>query len=212
MIALTPPPGLPDWSAALNHLSKADPALGRVIKKHGPCNLAPRKDVFFALCQSIISQQISTKAATTVTARFVTLFPRKKPTAELLAAMTPELLRPIGFGPQKAGYMLGMARQVHSGELNLKALHKLSDDQVYEKLTAIHGIGRWTAEMLLMFVLARPDILPADDLGIQNAVTRIDGLKARPTAKQVLARGEIWRPYRTIASWYLWRSHDIYSE
>jgi DNA-3-methyladenine glycosylase II len=212
VIALTPPPGLPDWSPALKHLKKVDPVLGKVIRTHGPCNLAPRKDVFFALCQSIISQQISTKAANTVTARFVTLFPRKKPTAPLLAAMTPEILKPIGFGPQKAGYMLGMARQVASGELNLKTLNKLSDEQVYERLTAIHGIGRWTAEMLLMFVLGRPDILPADDLGIQAGVQRIDNLKARPTAKHVLARGEIWRPYRTIASWYLWRSHDIYSE
>jgi DNA-3-methyladenine glycosylase II len=199
----------PDYSIARRHLMKADPKLGVIIKRIGPCQLhavAP-KDPFEALCMSIASQQLSIKAAATIFRRFEDLFPPdRRPTPERVMTMTDDEIRACGFSRPKVTFIKDLAARVIDGRLDLKGLKKHSDDDVMEQLVAVKGIGRWTAEVFLMFRLGRPDILPADDLGLMNAVHRAYRLRKRPDAKKLRQMGEVWRPYRSVASWYLWQS------
>ncbi len=198
----------PDYTIAKKHLSKADPKLSLVIKRVGPCRLhavAPR-DPFEALCMSIASQQLSTKAAATIFGRFCDLFPDRKPTPERVMTLTDEEIRAAGFSRPKISFIRDLALHVLDGRLDLTGLKKHPDEEVMRQLVAVKGIGRWTAEIYLMFRLGRPDILPADDLGLMNAVQRAYGLRKRPDAKRLRKIGEAWKPYRSIASWYLWAS------
>jgi DNA-3-methyladenine glycosylase II len=188
---------------------KCDPKLRDVIKRIGPCELhafAP-KDPFETLCMSIASQQLSTKAAATIFGRFKELFPPdRKPTPDRVMTLTDDEIRATGFSRPKVTFIKDLAAHVLDGRLDLAKLRKHSDDEVMAQLVAVKGIGRWTAEIFLMFRLGRPDILPADDLGLMNAVHRAYGLRTRPDAKQLRRMGEAWRPYRSVAAWYLWRS------
>ena len=188
---------------------KADPKLGLIIKRAGPCGLhsaAPR-DPFEALTMSIASQQLSTKAAATIFKRFCDLFPPdRRPRPERVMTLTDEEIRAVGFSRPKVAFIKDLATHVLDQRLDLKGLKKHSDDEVMRQLVAVKGIGRWTAEIYLMFRLGRPDILPADDLGLMNATQRIYGLRKRPTPDQLRRRGEAWRPYRSVAAWYLWAS------
>jgi DNA-3-methyladenine glycosylase II len=201
----------PDYTIARKHLSKADPKLGLLIKRVGPCRLhavAPR-DPFEALCMSIASQQLSTKAAATIFGRFCDLFPDRKPTPERVMTLSDEEIRAAGFSRAKMTFVRDLAMHVSNGTLDLKGLKQHPDDEVMRQLVAVKGIGRWTAEIFLMFRLGRPDILPADDLGLMNAVQRAYGLRTRPDAKRLRKLGEAWKPYRSIAAWYLWQSLDL---
>jgi DNA-3-methyladenine glycosylase II len=187
---------------------KRDPKLRELIKRIGPCELhavAP-KDPFEALCMSIASQQLSIKAAATIFRRFADLFPDRRPTPERVMTMTDDEIRACGFSRPKVTFIKDLASRVLDGRLDLKGLKKHSDDDVMAQLVAVKGIGRWTAEVFLMFRLGRPDILPADDLGLMNAVHRAYRLRKRPDAKKLRQMGEAWRPYRSVASWYLWQS------
>lgn len=188
---------------------KADPTLGSVIKRVGPCRLhavAPR-DPFEALCLSIASQQLSVKAADTIFGRFRDLFPPDRtPTPTAVMTLTDDEIRATGFSRPKVSFIKDLAAHVLDGRLDLKGLTKHPDDEVMRQLVAVKGIGQWTAEIFLMFRLGRPDILPADDLGLMNAVHRAYKLRARPDAKRLRKLGEAWRPYRSVASWYLWQS------
>ncbi len=187
---------------------KADPKLGLIIKRVGPCELhsaAPR-DPFEALTMSIASQQLSTKAAATIFGRFCDLFPDRRPTPQRVMTLTDEEIRAVGFSRPKVSFIKDLAAHVQDGRLDLKRLTKHPDDEVMRQLVAVKGIGRWTAEIFLMFRLGRPDILPADDLGLMNAAHRIYGMRKRPTPEQLRRRGEAWRPYRSVAAWYLWAS------
>ena len=187
---------------------KADPKLSVIIKRVGPCELhafAP-KDPFVTLCMSIASQQLSTKAAATIFKRFAELFPKRRPTPERVMTLTDDQLRACGFSRAKAAFVKDLAAHVLDGRLDLRRLKKHSDEDVMKQLVAVKGIGRWTAEIFLMFRLGRPDVLPADDLGLMNAVHRAYGLRKRPDAKKLRRMGETWRPYRSIAAWYLWQS------
>ena len=188
---------------------KADPKLRLVIKRIGPCRLhsaAPR-DPFEALCMSIASQQLSTRAAATIFGRFADLFPPdRKPTPDAVMTLSDDRIRACGFSRPKVSFIKDLAARVLDGRLDLKGLRKHSDDDVMAQLVAVKGIGRWTAEIFLMFRLGRPDILPADDLGLMNAARRVYGLRARPDAKKLRKMGEAWRPYRSVAAWYLWQS------
>lgn len=188
---------------------KADPKLRLVIKRIGPCKLhsvAPR-DPFETLCMSIASQQLSTKAAATIFGRFADLFPPDRtPTPQRVMTLTDDKIRTCGFSRPKVTFIKDLAGQVLDGRLDLKALKKHSDDEVMQQLVAVKGIGRWTAEVFLMFRLGRMDILPADDLGLMNAARRVYGFRTRPDAKKLRKIGEQWRPYRSIAAWYLWES------
>jgi DNA-3-methyladenine glycosylase II len=197
-----------DYTIARRYLMKADPKLNQIIKRVGPCELhaaAPR-DAFEALCMSIASQQLSVKAAATIFGRFCDLFPNRKPTPERVMTLSDDQIRAAGFSRPKVSFIKDLAERVLDGRLDLKALKKHPDDEVMRQLVAVKGIGRWTAEIFLMFRLGRPDILPADDLGLMNAVQRAYGLRKRPDAKRLRQMGEAWKPHRSVAAWYLWQS------
>lgn len=190
-------------------LLRRDPVLAALIRKHGACGLAAaqRADHFSALVRAITGQQLSTKAASTIYARLVALMPAGV-TPGALASLTDEQMRAVGMSRQKIAYFRDLASKALSGALPLDSLDEMSDDDVIAALTQVKGIGRWSAEMFLMFRLHRPDVLPVDDLGIVNAVKNVYRLRKRPTADRIRTIGEPWRPYRSVACWYLWRSLD----
>jgi len=210
--ALDPLPSAltPDgYEKARRVLMRRDPILAVAIRQIGPCGMADRqrKDHLSALVGAIVSQQLSTKAAATIFGRFVALFPDNHiPDAAAIAAQSDASLRGVGLSGQKVGYLRDLSSRIADGRLNLDELDALPDEVVVERLIAVKGFGRWTAEMFLMFRLHRPDVLPAGDLGIVNAIQRLYRLRKRPDAKRVLKIGEAWKPYRSVASWYLWQS------
>jgi DNA-3-methyladenine glycosylase II len=188
---------------------RKDPVLGAAIKAIGACGMAERqrKDHLSALVSAIVSQQLSTKAAATIFGRFAALFPDNHiPDAAAIAAQSDAALRGVGLSGQKVSYMRDLSARLIDGRLTLDELETLPDEQVIERLVAVKGFGRWTAEMFLMFRLHRPDVLPAGDLGIVVAIQRLYKLRKRPDPKRVLKIGEVWRPYRSVASWYLWQT------
>ena len=199
-----------DYERARRLLLRKDPVLAALIRAHGPCGLADgvRVDYFSALVRSIIFQQLSTKAASTIHTRLVALLPDGRVTAPGIAALTEEQLRSVGISRQKSIYLRDLSGKIASGALTLEGVEALDDEGVIAALTTVKGIGRWTAEMFLMFRLHRPDVLPVGDLGILTAVQRAYGLRKRPTPERLRKLGEAWRPYRSIACWYLWRSLD----
>ena len=199
-----------DYSRARRLLSRRDPVIRDLMRAVGPCRLADvqHTDPFKALAHAIIAQQLSSKAAATIEARFAALFPSGVPTPELTARLSDEQLRACGLSTQKIGYVRDLSRHVQDGALPLHDLGTLEDAAVIDALTKVKGIGRWTAEMFLMFRLHRPDVLPVGDLGIIKAVQRAYGLRKAPTPARLTKIGESWRPYRSVACWYLWASLD----
>ena len=198
-----------DYARARRLLLRRDPILAGAIKRIGPCGMAARQrsDHLTALVGAIVSQQLSTKAAATIFQRFVALFPEGESLgAEGIARLGDPALRGVGLSGQKVGYLRDLCARIADGRLVLDELEALSDEAVIERLTSVKGFGRWTAEMFLMFRLHRPDVLPVGDLGIVNAIQRLYQLRKRPDAKRILRLGEAWRPYRSVASWYLWQS------
>ena len=193
---------------AVNHLKRADPVLAEIIARVGPCRLTPRAEGthFDALVRSIVFQQLSGKAASTILARVHAHYGHRSPTAEEILATPEEPLRAAGLSRQKLGYLRDLAAKVASGEVPLHDIDHLDDDAIIEHLVRVKGIGRWTVQMFLMFRLGRPDVLPELDLGIQNAIRKAYRKRKRPTPKDVQKIGAKWRPYATVASWYLWRS------
>jgi DNA-3-methyladenine glycosylase II len=188
---------------------RRDPVLGAVVKRIGPCGLASRQrpDHLSALVGAIVSQQLSTKAAATIFGRLAALFPDNRiADAAAIEALDEAALRGVGLSRQKISYLRDLSARIADGRLRLDVLDALPDDEVIARLTAVKGFGRWTAEMFLMFRLHRPDVLPADDLGIVKAVQKLYGLRKRPDANRILKIGDIWRPYRSVASWYLWQT------
>jgi len=198
-----------DYARARRLLLRRDPVLALLIKKHGACGLASaqRADHFSALIRAITGQQLSTKAASTIYARLAALMPGGVSPASL-STLTDEQMRAVGMSRQKIAYFRDLCDKALSGVVSLDLLESMTDDEVIAALIKVKGIGRWSAEMFLMFRLHRPDVLPVDDLGIVNAVKNVYGLRKRPTADRIRKIGEAWRPYRSVASWYLWRSLD----
>jgi DNA-3-methyladenine glycosylase II len=196
-----------DYARARRHLSRRDPVLRDLMRVHGECGLADAQhgDPFGALMKAIVSQQLSTKAAHTIFMRLIALFDGT-PTPRALAALTDVQLRGVGLSGQKLRYMRDLGGRVQDGSLPLHALDAMTDEEVIAALTQVKGIGRWTAEMFLMFRLHRPDVLPVDDLGIVKAVQKAYGLRKTPSPDRLNRIGEAWRPYRSVACWYLWRS------
>lgn len=197
-----------EYERARRLLMRRDPVLGAAIKQIGPCGLAARqrKDHLTALAGAIVSQQLSTKAASTIFGRFVALFPVGEIDPSAIARFDDATLRGVGLSGQKVSYLRDLSARMLDGRLRLDEIDTLADEDVIERLTEVKGFGRWTAEMFLMFRLHRPDVLPVDDLGIVKAVQRLYGLRKRPDAKRLRKIGEAWKPYRSVASWYLWQT------
>ena len=199
--------GSDPWAKARTHLRR-DAVLRPVITAVGPCTLRPMVNLFETLVRSIVSQQISGKAAQSISAKLIsgpckgTLSP-----ANLLAASDDEL-REAGLSTAKRHSLVDLAGRVHAGSLKLDELQKLSDEEVIEQLIPVRGIGRWTAQMFLIFSLGRPDVLPVDDFGLRSAVQRCYGMTELPARAAIEEVGAAWKPYRSIATWYLWRSLD----
>ena len=192
------------------HLRAVDPVLGGVIDRVGRFGLRPRVEGshFDAIARAIVYQQLSTKAADTIYRRLQALFGDRAPTpAELLAA-DDGALRSAGVSRQKVGYLRDLADRAHRGALPLESLDDLDDGAVVAALTAVKGVGVWTAQMFLLFRLGRPDVLPTTDLGIQTAIQRAFGLADRPGPLEVARIGAAWSPHSSAAAWYLWRSLD----
>lgn len=189
---------------ATAYLTRVDPVLAQTIQWVGPCTLQPDPNVFEALIDAIISQQISVAAANTFMARLRALVPGGRIERETLITLTDEDLRHVGLSHTKIRYIHNLLEHITNGSLDLDTLVALDDEEIIRQLCAVKGIGRWTAEMVLIFTLGRPDVLPTDDLGFVEAVRRVYELPERPKPRDMSARGELWRPYRTFATWYLW--------
>lgn len=197
-----------EFARARRALMRRDPVLAPIIRKYRERSLvdAPVLEPFGALVRTITSQQLSTKAAATIHRRLLELMPGGVSTPDALQRISDDQLRQVGLSRQKAAYLRDLASKAASGELPLASIHDLSDEEVITAITKVKGLGRWSAEMFLMFRLRRPDVLPVDDLGIVTAIQRLYGLRKRPKPDRIRKIGEVWRPYRTVACWYLWRS------
>lgn len=193
--------------AAIDHLRGADAVLARIIEEVGAFEPTVQSDLWWSLVDSIASQQLSIKAAATIVGRIAMLGQGNEvPTPEELLEADDTALRACGLSGAKVKYVKDLAAKWLDGTLEPDLLPTLSDDEVVEHLTRVKGIGRWTAEMALIFTLQRPDVLPVDDLGLRNAVQRAYDLEERPGRAQLTGIGEPWRPYRSAATLYLWRS------
>lgn len=201
-----------DYTIALTTLKQADPVLATVIDHIGACQLFQQQstgDLLDALAEAIIYQQLSGKAAATIHRRFLQLYGNQPVLTALDVLNTPDkLLREAGLSGAKALYMKDLARNVLNGLPTLTELELLDDETIIQTLIQVKGIGRWTAQMLLIFRLHRLDVLPVDDLGVRAGIRNLYGLDELPKKKTVEQYGQMWQPYRSIASWYLWRSLD----
>ena len=197
-----------DYARVRRILMRRDPVLAVTIRRIGACGMASRllADHLTTLVRAIVGQQLSSKAAATIFGRLRALFADAQITVVGLQALDDAALRSVGLSSQKVSYLRDLSTRIADGRLRLDELDELPDEQVIERLTAVRGFGRWTAEMFLMFRLQRPDVLPVGDLGICTAVQRIYRLRQRPKPKRLIQIGEAWRPYRSIACWYLWES------
>ena len=198
-----------DPAAAARHFRKVDPVIHSVFKQVGPCTLKPQRDRFNMLVRSIISQQISTSAARSIRAKLEALIAPEKVRPEVLSRLTFEQLRSAGLSSQKATYLHDLAAKAADGTVQLKMIGRRKDEEVIEELIQVKGIGRWTAQMFLIFSLGRPDVFPPDDLGIKVALRNLYGLAELPTKAEAHALAAPWTPHSTFATWYLWRSLDL---
>jgi DNA-3-methyladenine glycosylase II len=192
------------------HLSAADPVLARIVEQIGTYRPTLRRERFPSLARAIIFQQLAGNAAQAIMGRFVALYPgRRFPSPEQVLSTPAPRLRKVGLSRAKARYIKELAAHVAEGKLNFRRFPKMDDEAIIAELTQVRGIGRWTAEMFLMFNLGRPDVLPVGDLGFRNAVMRAYRMSKPPTPNELREFGEKWRPHRSAAVWYLWRSLDI---
>jgi DNA-3-methyladenine glycosylase II len=203
---MRPAPRVFRMQQALEHLRMADPVLGALIDRIGPYAIELREPDFETLTRAIVLQQLSGKVADVIFARLVAACGNGRLTPEGVLRRRAATLRACGLSQQKINYIRELARMVRDGSLDLGALREMPDDEVYRVLTGIKGIGRWTVQMFLMFALGRPDVLPSADLGIQAAIRNVYNLPERPKPAEVDEYGAKWRPYCSVASWYLWRS------
>ncbi|HTI14405.1 MAG TPA: DNA-3-methyladenine glycosylase [Dictyobacter sp.] len=191
-------------TTATTYLSDIDPIMKATIERIGPCTLQPDPDIFDALVDAIISQQISVRAADAIMARVRAALPDNRVTPAAFQGFDLDRLRTLGLSTPKARYILNLVEHITTGQLQLEQLPDLEDEEIIQQLTAVKGIGRWTAEMILIFSLHRTDVLPVDDLGLLEGIRTAYQLTTRPTRRDALEMGELWRPYRTFATWYMW--------
>jgi DNA-3-methyladenine glycosylase II len=227
------------WAAATAHLIKADPILAKIIREVGPCRLKRQKGGFAHLAQAIVNQQLSKAAADSIMKRLIAVAGSKHLTAESFQALSDKALKTAGISARKIGYLRDLAGKVIAGQLDFRRLPRLSDlpaasvaaqagEEVIRELTQVKGIGRWTADlpvpclsvnrqarqtgMYLIFVLCRPDVLPLDDTALRSSIADLYRLKTEGNVATIAATGDPWRPFRTVASWYLWSWRNGVSE
>jgi DNA-3-methyladenine glycosylase II len=196
---------------AADYLSKADPVLAPVISKAGLPTITPHKNYYQELVESIVSQQLSVKAARTIMNRFLALFPDDNfPAPDQILGKTVEEMRAVGLSRQKATYIQDLAVKVIEGTVRFNHLDTLSNEEVIAELTQIKGVGVWTVQMFLMFCMGRLDVLPTGDLGIKNGIYKLYSLKEKPSVEgmEKIALKNKWHPYESVASWYIWHSLD----
>ena len=207
---------------AIHHLKKSDPVLASIIKRVGPFRLDRRPATFEAMARAIVFQQLAGAAASTIYKRLQTaceravdgqdtersLYDGFAVTPESVLALSEEQLRACGLSRQKLSYLRDLAQKTLAGEIKFEQLPGMTDEEVIEHLTTVRGIGVWSAQMFLIFALGRPDVMPTLDLGVNMAICRAYGKRKIPKAKQILKLAEKWKPYRSVACWYLWRSAD----
>jgi DNA-3-methyladenine glycosylase II len=194
------------YRKARRHLSRRDPVLKQLIGKIGPCTLQTIPDGFFSLARAIISQQISTNAARAIAARLEQATGKHGLTPKGILKLSDIKMRGAGLSESKMKSLRDLAQKVDSSEVAIDQLHQMDDETVIQTLIPVRGIGRWTAEMYLIFSLGRLDVLPVDDLGLKMGIQRQYGFKQLPVKKEMIELAEPWRPYRSIATWYFWRS------
>jgi DNA-3-methyladenine glycosylase II len=191
----------------VKYLSEADPQLAGVIKTVGKYSIKIRTNAFQSLVETIIYQQLAGSAANIIYTRFIKHYNNVLPKPmQIISTSDIELKSKIGLSSNKVRYLKDLSTKVEQGKINLELLSTMSDEEVIGELTLVKGIGRWTAEMFLIFCLERPDILPVTDLGIRKAVHKLYSLPELPKPAELLAISQPWRPHRTVASWYLWKS------
>lgn len=194
-------------AAAEKHFRRVDPVLAKIIAEQGQCTLKPDRRYFQSLVEAILSQQLSVKAAATIIGRFLVLLGGKALPASILS-LRDEQFRGAGISRQKMAALRDLSSKWEGGLVNPRRFAAMNDEEIIATLTQVKGIGRWTAEMFLIFSLARLDVLPVDDLGFRNAVQAAYRLRKSPDAKRLAALAEKWKPYRAIATWYMWASLD----
>ena len=201
----------PPWASEATHfLGSSDPVLARIIAQVGPLEMGYRPDRFQSLVRAIIFQQLAGRAALAIYERFVKIIGHGRfPTPMQVIEAPDEEMRRAGLSRGKMAYIRDLARHVREGSLNFRRFARMGDEEIIADLVRVRGIGRWTAEMFLMFNLRRPDVLPVDDLGFRSAVAKAYGLSQLPAAKELKSIGERWRPYRSAATWYFWQSTRI---
>jgi DNA-3-methyladenine glycosylase II len=191
---------------AINHLKKADPVLGAIIDRVGPYRIEYRDPEFQTLVRSIVYQQLSGRVAKVIFGRLAAAVPEQPMTPDSVLRLTTRKMRALGLSQQKTQYIRDLARRTRSGEIDFAACLSLTDDEIIERFTTVKGIGIWTVHMFLIFALKRPDVLPIGDLGVRAAMQRAYGLPELPKPADMHRIAESWRPYCSVASWYLWRS------
>lgn len=207
-----PAPIQADCAEAARHLMAVDPALARIIERVGPPTLSEPDPIAPAhyLQRAIVGQQLSGKAAATIYGRFIDLFGGRKPSPRQVLEIEPAKLRGAGLSGAKTAAIIDLAQHTRAGRIPSRAaLYQLSADAIIERVTRVRGIGRWTAEMLLMFYLGHADTLPLGDLGIRNGYARVYRKRAAPSESSLDRYGRRWRPYRSVACWYLWRALEL---
>ncbi|HEY2416208.1 MAG TPA: DNA-3-methyladenine glycosylase [Pirellulaceae bacterium] len=192
-----------------HHFRRHDPAIHDVIKQVGPYTLKPNRDRFGMLVRSIISQQISVGAARAIRGRLEALVGKGGMQPATIARLSIEKLRSVGLSPQKASYLHDLAAKVAADVIQLPKIGRLSDEEVIAELTQVKGIGRWTAQMFLIFSLGREDVFPIDDFGVRAAISKLYGFAEIPPKNDLLAIGQRWSPFASIGSWYCWRYLDL---
>ena len=201
-----------DLEAATAHVAASDPVMATVVERAGPCRLqiGHLDNPFQSLLKSIVYQQLNGKAAGTIYGRVLDLFPGEHPDPDEILTASDDTLRACGLSRNKTAAAKDLAARVLDGTVpDAEALETMDNAEIIERLTTVRGIGPWTVEMLLIFQLGRPDVLPVTDYGVRNGFRRAYDLEGLPTPKQLRDEGERWRPYRSVASWYLWRAADM---
>lgn len=197
-----------DAAKAVRYLTRRDPTMKVVIRRVGPFVLKPQRGGYRMLVRAILSQQISIAAARTIRERLQAQLPGGRITPHALHALSDEQLQAAGVSAQKRSYLRDLTERTRDGTVSFRRISRLSDEAAIEELVQVKGIGRWTAQMFLLFSLGRPDVFAPDDLGIRNAMIRLYGLPENPAREQLHEIAAVWQPWRSVGSWYLWRALD----